>query len=110
MMRIPFQIWIEPVRYRASVKVSRARRTDVSSLCRQAKVVLRATTSLPRRVFIYSGSQQFSTPDADYVGVPVKKLTGRVAALRALEALAHSFHDHAARTCVCGRDLFKAPP
>jgi hypothetical protein len=58
---------------------------------------------------VYFGRQQIRTQQADAVGVPVRDLESPEAALRALEALAHSFHDHAARACVCGRGFFVAP-
>lgn len=55
---------------------------------------------------IYYGQKQIRTPDVDYVGVPVNDLRSREAALRALDALAHRFHHHAARASVCKRGLF----
>lgn len=107
--RIPFQIWLKPVRYRKQVSfIGRTHKTSLRELCVQAGILVRAT--VPKRdIFVYTGTAQYRTPHADYVGVPVKRLTGPVAALRALEALAHSFHDHAARACVCKRNLFCIP-
>jgi hypothetical protein len=109
-MKIPLQVFIDPVIYRPDEHYAPRKRvvTDLARLCRQARVLLRATVP-SRRVVVYTGRRQVRTPSADYVGVPVKELNGREAALRALEALAHSFHDHAARACICGRGLFCPP-
>jgi hypothetical protein len=82
--------------------------TTLAQLCRQAKIRLRATVP-ERTLYVVTADQQIRTPTADIIGVPTTDLDSPEAALRALEALAHSFFDHAARACVCGRGLF-APP
>lgn len=107
MTPLLMQIFIEPVAYRREevVLAGECLVTDLEQLCVQAQIRLRATA--PRRcITIYSGQQQIRSPNIDYVGVPVSDLQSQDAALRALEALAHSFHDHAARACICGRGLF----
>lgn len=79
--------------------------TDLAGLCEQAGVRLRVTA--PRTpTYVYQGEQSLRLPDALVVAVPEADLSSWRAALRALEVLAHGFHDHAARTCVCGRGYF----
>ncbi len=102
---IPLMFAIEPVIYRLLVPKISGKKTNLAQLCQQAEVRLRATVP-PRVLRIYTGTKQIRTPDVDIIGVPVEDLESREAALRALEALAHSFHDHSARVCVCGRGLF----
>lgn len=105
VMPIAMRIDFEPVQNRRRVAIPRgALRTNVSDLCRRAGIPVRATVT--RDVFIYSGRRKVRTPDYDLVGVASPR--SRVGALRALESLAHSFFDHAARHCVCGRGLFIA--
>lgn len=106
---LPFQPVIEAVVYRSAVDPSiEGVETDLRRLCEQAGVPLRATAP-PRTLLVYTGSRQIRTPAVDIVGVPTRDLTSPEAALRALEALAHSFHDHAARACVCHQGLFYPP-
>lgn len=107
---IPLWIWIEPVQYRREIPRDLGAHliTDLADLCQRAGISLRATVPT-RTIYVRSHSEQIRTPSADVVGVPESDLQGRRAALRALEALAHSFHDHGARACVCGRGLFTPP-
>lgn len=105
-MKLPLIVMIEPVIYQPQPPVVEGATTSLEALCLQAGVALRATTPA-RAIIIHFGRQQVRTPHVDVVGVPVRDLTTREAALRALEALAHSFHDHAARAC--SRGLFTAP-
>lgn len=100
-------IWIEPVRYRRDLPRDLGEHlvTDLADLCERAGIPLRATVP-PRTIYVRSHTEQIRTPSADVIGVPESVLYSRRAALRALEALAHSFHDHGARACVCGRGLF----
>jgi len=110
MKPLPALVFIDAPRYRPVGwrPASRGRFTTLADLCKEAKIPLRATAP-PRSIYVYCGTQQVRTPDIDFVGVPTKRLRGPTAALRALEALAHSFHDHAARHCVCGCGLFGPP-
>jgi hypothetical protein len=111
MRPIPFQVFIDPVIYRNAVDpqlVITSRETTLGALCHQAGITLRATVP-HRTIFVVSGQKQIRTPHADIVSVPVSDLDSPEAALRALEALAHSFHDHGARACVCKRGLFVPP-
>lgn len=82
--------------------------TTLAELCAQAGIPCPVTVP-PRRILMYHGTRQLSSEFADAVGVPVTDLTTPEAALRALEALAFSLHDHAARHCVCGRGYFRTP-
>lgn len=82
--------------------------TTISQLCERADVVYRATVSKERAIIVYFGEENFRARDVDAVGVPVKDVQSPKAALRALEALAYSFHDHIARHCLCGKGYFFA--
>jgi len=110
MYPLPIQMFIEPTLYRAKARLPPRKlsvRTTLARLCKRAGIRLRAT--VPHRdIVVYRGHRQVRTPHFDLVGVPVNPRSPE-GALRALEALAHSFHDHAARTCVCGRSLFRPP-
>jgi hypothetical protein len=109
MTPIPFQPFIAAPTYRgADALPTRGKWTTLAALCGQAGIPLRATAP-PRAYLVYTGAAQIRGPDADALGVPTVDLDSPETALRALEALAHSFHDHAARACVCGRGYFVAP-
>lgn len=81
-------------------------RVTLRGLCRRAGIMCRATIPSHRTIWMYCGSRQVRAATRDLVGVPMNDLRGRVAALRALEALAFGFLDHGARACVCGQGLF----
>lgn len=100
---------LQPVVHRGSVPDA-GFETTLSQLCNQAGIPVRASRP-PRRIHVVLGEErQLRLPDADIVGIPGGlDPEGPEAALRALEALAHAFHDHAARACVCGRGLFGIP-
>lgn len=83
----------------------RALKTSVPDLCRRAEIPVLVTVE--RVVYVYRGRKKVRTPFYDLVGIPADPRS-RVGALRALESLAHSFFDHFARYCVCGRGLFSA--
>lgn len=109
MKPIPWQPMIEPVIYTSENAVPTSGRwTTLAKLFRQAGITLRATVP-SRKILVYYGRRQIRTNRVDAVGVPTRNLDGRMAAIRALEALAYSFHDHAVRHSVCGRGLFVAP-
>jgi hypothetical protein len=96
----------DPVVFRRSCPIPPgAIQTSVSDLCRRAGIPVLATVD--REIFVYRGRRKIRTPLYDLVGVPASPHS-RVGALRALESLAHSFFDHFARYCVCGRGLFSA--
>lgn len=93
------------VRLRAKVPPG-ALRSTVPDLCRRAGIIVQATTDRP--VVVFHGRRSIRTPGADYVAVPCSPRS-REGALRALEALAHAFHDPCARHCVCKRGYFCPP-
>lgn len=96
----------DPVVYRRSCVIPPgALKTTVPDLCRRAGIPVRATVD--REIYIYRGRRKIRTPLYDLIGIPAAPRS-RVGALRALESLAHSFFDHFARYCVCGRGLFSA--
>jgi len=80
-------------------------RSTVPGLCRRAGIEVRATTDRP--VIVFRGRRSVRTLAADYVAVPCSPRSAE-GALRALEVLAHGFHDPCARHCVCGRGYFRA--
>jgi hypothetical protein len=80
-----------------------ALRLRVSDLCRRAGVVNRSTYDRP--IYVYRGTRKIHTLAFDIVGVPVSPRS-REGALRALESLAYSFHEHHARHCIIGRGYF----
>jgi hypothetical protein len=99
-MRIDF----DPVANRRTVKIPPgAIACSVATLCRRAGIPIRATVL--RDVYVYRGRRKVRTPMFDLVGVPDDPRS-RVGAMRALESLAYSFFDHAARYCVCKRGYF----
>lgn len=78
---------------------------DLERLCAEARIPCRVTGRLGPRIFLIRDAR-FLLLEGAY-GIPVgMRPKGRVHALRVLEALAHVFHDYAARECVCGRGLF----
>lgn len=107
-MELPLEInWeLNPVKYRQKVVLPEGYiETSLEKLCKQAEIPL-CVTAPPRKLLVYFGSEQIRTKDFDLIGIPVNDLTSKEAAFRALEALAHSFHDHVARACVCGKGYF----
>ena len=82
-----------------------ALRATVGALCRRAKIPVRATSDRP--IYVRRGRVSYRTPGYDVVAVPADP-RGAEGALRALEVLAHGFHDPLARHCVCGRGYFRA--
>jgi hypothetical protein len=86
-------------------------RTTLRRLCAEAGIPCRITggPSELRRIVLHTGTDHFLTPTVTYVGLGKHRARDPVRALRALEILAHGFHDYGARECVCGRGLFVAP-
>ena len=110
MRRLPALADLPPLSYlRNGESIPRGRKTTVSKLCKIAGVPYRATVANERPVIVRYGREQCRARHVDVVGVRVRDLDSRVAALRALEALAFSFFDHAARHCVCHRGYFGPP-
>ena len=107
MKPLPMIVMIEPLRYCRDWEIPGGMSTDLPRLFEQAGVELRAETP-DRQIIVYHGSKQLRSVSTDAVGVPVRDLMSQEAALRALEALAFSFHDHAVRFSICGRGLFCA--
>jgi hypothetical protein len=62
-----------------------------------------------RVIYCVVGDDHFSVGRDYFVGVGSGWRATPTAALRVLEVLAHSFHDYAARECVCGKGLFSVP-
>jgi len=112
MTPIPSLAFIEPMHIKPTVRMPRNLhiRTSLAQLCQQAKIPMRYTGPC-RTIIVHHGRRQIRTSDVFLVGIPrsAGSLHSRKAALRALEVLAHSFFDHAARHCVVGRGLFCAP-
>jgi predicted RNase H-like HicB family nuclease len=104
MTPIPRLVDTRPVRRCKTAKVPpSALRTNVTDLCRRARIPILATVD--RHVYVYRGRRKIRTLAFDLVGVPVSPRS-RMGALRALESLAYKFHDHFARYCVVGRRYF----
>jgi hypothetical protein len=104
-MRLPLPMCSVPpptVRRRIAVPPA-ALRTTVSDLCRQAGIAVQATTDRP--IVVVRGRRSVHTPALDLVAVSCSPRSPE-GALRALEILAHGFHDPCARYCVCGRGYF----
>jgi hypothetical protein len=82
-----------------------ALRTTIPDLCRRAGILVQASSDRP--IVIVAGPRRRSvrTPTVDVVAVPCAPRSAE-GALRALEILAHGFHDPCARHCVCGRGYF----
>ncbi len=95
------QHYIAAPSYGPDIPLPEGRLTSLSGLCAQAGIPLKATAPY-RPVVVRHSVEQLRMPGADVVGVPVEDVASPEAAIRALEALAHSFHDHAARACVRG--------
>jgi len=83
--------------------------TTVPELCSRAGIPLKVTMASWHKVILHAGTEHLRTPVASCVGVGKVRGSKRTKALRALEILAHGFHDYAARECVCSRGLFAAP-
>jgi hypothetical protein len=81
----------------------------LGSLCAMAGIPLRVHECSPKAVSLVRGDEHRLICGKIYVGVGSRWKGGRVAALRVLEVLAHSFHQYEARECVCHRGLFVAP-
>lgn len=106
-MKLPIPMHsVPPPAIRRSVKVPPAAlRTTVPDLCRRAGISVQATTDRP--IVVVRGRRSIHTPALDLVAVSCSPRSAE-GALRALEILAHGFHDHCARYCVCGRGYFSA--
>jgi hypothetical protein len=104
-MRLPIPMHsVPPPAVRRSVVISPvALRTTVPDLCRRAGISIQATTDRP--VIVVRGQRSIRTPALDLVAVACAPRSAE-GALRALEILAHGFHDVCARYCVCGRGYF----
>lgn len=104
-MRFPIPMRsVPPPAVRRSVRVpTGALRTTVQDLCRRAGISIQATTDRP--IVVIRGRRSIRTPALDLVAVPRSPRSAE-GALRALEILAHGFHDPGARHCVCGRGYF----
>lgn len=104
-MKLPIPMHsVPPPTVRRSVVVPpRALRTTVSDLCRRAGISVQATTDRP--IVVVRGRRSIRTPAIDLIAVQCAPKSAE-GALRALEILAHGFHDPCARHCVCGRGYF----
>lgn len=80
-----------------------ALRTSVPALCRRAGIPVQASTDRP--IVVVRGRKSVRTPAFDLVAVSCAPRSAE-GALRALEILAHGFHDPCARHCVCSRGYF----
>ena len=107
-MKLPLLMRSTPppaIRLRAKAAIGAIWLT-IPDLCRRAGIPARASTDRP--VAIFRGRRSVMTPAADFVAIPCSPRS-REGALRALEVLAHAFHDPCARHCVCKRGYFCAP-
>lgn len=104
-LRLPIPMHsVPPPAVRRSVAVPRAAlRATVPDLCRRAGIEVQATTDRP--IVVVRGRRSVRTPALDLVAVSCAPRSAE-GALRALEILAHGFHDPCARHCVCGRGYF----
>ena len=104
-MKLPIPMHsVPPPAVRQSIKIPTASlRTTVTDLCRRAGISVQATIDRP--VVVVRGRRSVRTPKLDLVAVPCAPKSAE-GALRALEILAHGFHDPCARHCVCGRGYF----
>lgn len=110
MRPIPFDVVIAPPRnVRAARGLVAPSRTTIPELCASAGIPLRVTSATWQPVILHAGTDHFRTENASCVGVGRWKQADRTQALRALEVLAHGFHDYAARECICGRGFFVPP-
>lgn len=82
---------------------------DFERLCDEAKIPCRVTGRIGPRIVLIRDARFLLLEDAYGIPVTPRSEKGRIRALRILEALAHVFHDYAARECVCGRGLFGPP-
>jgi hypothetical protein len=106
---IPFELVAAPrVLHAGDAHPKALLRTDVRRLCELAEIPMQVTGGPVVRVVVYVGREHLRSSKVLYVGVEDWK-PDRVHALRALEVLAHGFHNYAARECVCGRGLFSVP-
>jgi hypothetical protein len=106
-MKLPIQMHSVPApAVRRSVRIpSAALRTTVPDLCRRAGISVQATTDRP--IVVVRGTRSVRTPACDLVAVSCAPRSAE-GALRALEILAHGFHDPCARHCICNRGYFTA--
>ena len=106
-MKLPIPMRsVPPPAIRRSVTIPPgALRATVPDLCRRAGIDVQATTDRP--IVIVRGRRSVRTPALDLVAVPCSPRSAE-GALRALEILAHGFHDPCARHCVCKRGYFTA--
>lgn len=102
------RIGLHPVSYRRVPDVEGVRAT-LAELCERAGLRLRYTGQ-SRPILVYHGEGQYRARGMNIVGVCVADLASEEAAVRALEALAYSFHDVGARACVCHQGLFVPRP
>lgn len=84
-------------------------RVDVPELCAIAGISCCVSGGERRSVACVVGTDHFAVDRDYFVGVGDEWVRNQTAALRVLEVLAHSFHDYAARECVCGKRLFSLP-
>lgn len=106
-MKLPISMRsVPPPAIRRSVRIPPgALHATVPDLCRRAGIPVQATTDRP--VILIRGRRSVHTPALDLVAVPCAPRSSE-GALRALEILAHGFHDPCARHCICGRGYFTA--
>lgn len=110
MRSIPLDPTITPPRNVRTVSgLVALARTTIPQLCALAGIRQRVTSGAWNPIVLHAGAEHFRGSRTSYVGVGAAKRSDRVQALRALEVLAHGFHDYAARECVCGQGLFAAP-
>jgi hypothetical protein len=107
-MKLPIPMHsVPPPAVRRSVSIPPAAlRTTVQDLCRRAGIEVQATNDRP--VIVIRGRRSVYTPALDLIAVKCSPKSAE-GALRALEILAHGFHDPCARYCVCGRGYFSPP-
>lgn len=103
---IPMRSVLPPALRRAVQVPTAALRTTVPDLCRRAGIPVQATTDRP--IVVVRGRRSVRTPALDLVAISCAPRSAE-GALRALEILAHGFHDPCARHCVCARGYFTAP-
>jgi len=101
------RLWdIAPVLYKPAREVrvpAKAICTSHRALFRRAGLRFLATIP-PRTLYVHQGTLQVSTADFDLIGVPVNPRS-KEGAMRAIEALAFCFFDHAVK-----HSLYKVRP
>jgi hypothetical protein len=111
MKTIPRQAFVPApeILYEGTPKPKVFARVTLRELCDVAQIQCRVSGGYQLPILLCRGSAHFHGHERYYVGVGDEWRPTRVRALRALEALAHSFHDYAARECVCRPDVFGPP-